>query len=253
MAEPLLSIRALAKAYGALRVTDGVDLDVHAGEVHAIIGPNGAGKTTLVAQIAGEVAPDSGHIRFAGADITALPVHRRARAGLARSFQITSVLSGFTARENVALAVMAAEGRTLRFIRPAAGDRAATARAEVLLERVGLSARAAARAAALSHGEQRALELAMALAGRPRLLLLDEPMAGTGHAESAAMVRLLEEARGEAAILLVEHDMDAVFRLADRISVLVAGRVIACGAPDAVRADPAVRAAYLGDGLEGAA
>jgi len=247
MAEALLSLRGLSKAYGALTVTDGVDLDVRPGEIHALIGPNGAGKTTLVAQIAGEVAPDAGAIRFAGADITALPVHRRARRGLARSFQITSVLTGFTALENVALAVMAARGRTLRFVRPARADREAQDAGAALLARVGLGGRAQRRAGDLSHGEKRALELAMALASTPRLLLLDEPMAGTGHEESAAMVGLLEQLRGEAAILLVEHDIDAVFRLADRISVLVAGRIIACGSADAVRADPQVRAAYLGD------
>ncbi len=247
MAEPLLSIRHLRKAYGALQVTDGVNLDVRQGEIHAVIGPNGAGKTTLVSQIAGEVVPDGGQILFAGADISRLPVHKRARRGLARSFQITSVLAGFTALENVALAVAAAQGHTFRFIRPARSDRAAHEAAAALLEQVGLGARATMPAADLSHGEKRALELAMALAGRPRLLLLDEPMAGTGHEESAAMVRLLEQVRGAAGILLVEHDMDAVFRLADRISVLVAGRVIACGSADEVKADAGVRAAYLGD------
>ncbi|WP_238119440.1 MULTISPECIES: ABC transporter ATP-binding protein [unclassified Xanthobacter] len=247
MAEPLLSIRHLRKAYGALQVTDGVSLDVRPGEIHAVIGPNGAGKTTLVSQIAGEVVPDGGQILFAGADITRLPVHKRARRGLARSFQITSVLAGFTALENVALAVAAAQGHTFRFIRPARSDRTALEAAAALLEQVGLGARAQVPAADLSHGEKRALELAMALAGRPRLLLLDEPMAGTGHEESAAMVRLLEQVRGAAGILLVEHDMDAVFRLADRISVLVAGRVIACGSADEVKADAGVRAAYLGD------
>ncbi|MGR7995567.1 ABC transporter ATP-binding protein [Xanthobacter sp. ZOL 2024] len=247
MAEPLLSIRHLRKAYGALQVTDGVSLDVRPGEIHAVIGPNGAGKTTLVSQIAGEVVPDGGQILFAGADITRLPVHKRARRGLARSFQITSVLAGFTALENVALAAAAAQGHTFRVIRPARSDRTAHEAAAALLEQVGLGARAQVPAADLSHGEKRALELAMALAGRPRLLLLDEPMAGTGHEESAAMVRLLEQVRGAAGILLVEHDMDAVFRLADRISVLVAGRVIACGRADEVKADAGVRAAYLGD------
>ncbi|UDQ90298.1 ATP-binding cassette domain-containing protein [Xanthobacter autotrophicus] len=233
MAEALLDISGLAKAYGALHVTAGVDLAVRPGEIHALIGPNGAGKTTLVGQIAGEVMPDAGTIRFDGADITRLPVHRRARLGLARAFQITSIFPRFTALEHAALAVMAARGRTFRLLRPAASSRAA--RAEVA-------------AAALSHGEKRALELAMALAARPRLMLLDEPMAGTGPAESSAMVALLTRLKGRCAILLVEHDMDAVFRLADRISVLVNGRIIACGTPDAVRADAAVRAAYLGDG-----
>ena len=248
MAEPLLEIASLAKAYGALHVTAGVDLAVRPGEIHALIGPNGAGKTTLVGQIAGEVMPDAGAIRFDGADITRLPVHKRARLGLARAFQITSIFPRFTALEHAALAVMAARGRTFRLIRPAASDRAAREEAAGLLDEVGLGARAEVAASALRHGEQRALELAMALAARPRLMLLDEPMAGTGPAESAAMVALLTRLKGRCAILLVEHDMDAVFRLADRISVLVAGRIIACGTPDAVRADAAVKAAYLGDG-----
>ncbi|MFG1347185.1 ATP-binding cassette domain-containing protein [Xanthobacter autotrophicus DSM 431] len=247
MAEPLLEIAGLAKSYGALAVTAGVDLAVLPGEIHALIGPNGAGKTTLVGEIAGEVMPDAGHIRFGGADITRLPVHARACLGLARAFQITSVFPGFTAAENVALAVMAARRRTFRLLRPAAADRSAREDALALLREVGLAARADTPASGISHGERRALELAMALALRPRLLLLDEPMAGTGPAESAAMVALLERLKGRYAILLVEHDMEAVFRLADRISVLVAGRVIACGTPDAVRADAAVKAAYLGE------
>ncbi|MEP9356038.1 ATP-binding cassette domain-containing protein [Xanthobacter sp. KR7-65] len=247
MDETLLEITGLAKAYGALHVTAGVDLAVKAGEIHALIGPNGAGKTTLVGEIAGEVMPDAGTIRFGGADITRLPVHKRARLGLARAFQITSVFPHFTALENVALAVMAARGRTLRLLRPAASDRAALEEAAARLDEVGLGARAQVAAGGLSHGEKRALELAMALAARPRLLLLDEPMAGTGPAESAVMVALLEQLKGRYGVLLVEHDMDAVFRLADRISVLVAGRIIACGPPGVVRADPAVRAAYLGE------
>ena len=247
MTEPLLALSGLAKSYGALAVTAGVDLEVAAGEIHALIGPNGAGKTTLVAQVAGELAPDAGEIRFAGADITRLKAHRRARRGLARAFQITSVFPDFSARENVALAVMAARRRTFRLLRPAASDRAANAEAERLLEEVGLAARTHVAASGLSHGEKRALELAMALAGSPRLLLLDEPMAGTGPTESAAMVALLARLKGRYAILLVEHDMDAVFRLADRVSVLVAGRIVACGTPAEVRADPAVRAAYLGE------
>ena len=247
MAEILLEIAGLAKAYGALHVTAGVDLDVRAGEIHALIGPNGAGKTTLVGEIAGEVMPDAGAIRFAGADITRLPVHRRARLGLARAFQITSLFPAFTARDNLGLAVMAARGRAFRLFRAAAADREAREEADRLLAGVGLGAQAGVAASDLSHGEKRALELAMTLAARPRLLLLDEPMAGTGPAESAAMVALLERLKGRYAILLVEHDMDAVFRLADRVSVLVAGRVIACGTPSEVRADAAVRAAYLGE------
>ncbi len=248
MAETLLKLDALQKNYGALRVTDGVSLDVRAGEFHALIGPNGAGKTTLIGQIAGQISPDGGRILFAGEDIGALPAHARARRGLARSFQITNLLPDFTALENVALAAQARAGSSFRFFRPAARDEALNARAEAALEDVGLAARARVRASALAHGERRALELAMALVQQPRLLLLDEPMAGTGREETAALTRMLESLRGSHAILLVEHDMEAVFALADRISVLVYGRVIACGTPAEIRSDPAVREAYLGDG-----
>lgn len=247
MSAPLLEISGLSKAYGALVVTDGVDLSVHAGEIHAVIGPNGAGKTTLVSQIAGEVTPDGGRILFEGRDITRLPVHRRAKAGLSRSFQITSVFAAFTALENVAFALQAAFGPSFRLLPAFRAGRRQRAEARELLAMAGLEARGDVRAADLSHGEKRALELAMALACRPRLLLLDEPMAGTGPEESRRMVTLIEQVRQHCPILLVEHDMEAVFRLADRISVLVAGRVIACGTGDEVRADPAVRAAYLGD------
>lgn len=247
MSAPLLEISGLSKAYGALLVTDGVDLSVRAGEIHAVIGPNGAGKTTLVSQIAGEVTPDGGRILFEGRDITHLPVHRRAKAGLSRSFQITSVFAAFTALENVAFALQAAFGPSFRLVPAFGAARRQREEARELLALAGLEARGDVRAADLSHGEKRALELAMALACRPRLLLLDEPMAGTGPEESRRMVTLIEEVRQSCPILLVEHDMDAVFRLADRISVLVAGRVIACGTGDEVRADPAVRAAYLGD------
>ena len=247
MSAPLLEISGLSKAYGALVVTDGVDLSVRPGEIHAVIGPNGAGKTTLVSQIAGEVTPDGGRILFEGRDFTHLPVHRRAKAGLSRSFQITSVFSAFTALENVAFSLQAAFGPSFRLVPAFGAARRQKEEARALLALAGLEARGDVRAADLSHGEKRALELAMALASRPRLLLLDEPMAGTGPEESRRMVALIEEVRQRCPILLVEHDMDAVFRLADRISVLVAGRVIACGTGDEVRADPAVRAAYLGD------
>lgn len=247
MAEPLLTVRGLVKRFGALRVTDGVDLDLRDGEIHALIGPNGAGKTSLVQQIAGALRPDAGAIRFAGRDMTRLAVHRRARLGLTRSFQITSVVPSFSAVENVALAAQARAGATFRFLAPAGRDRAIGGRALAALETVGLAARAQTSAGALSHGEKRSLELAIALALEPRALLLDEPMAGTGHEESRRLVDLLRSLRGRFAILLVEHDMQAVFALADRVSVLVAGRVIASGEPEAVRRDAAVRAAYLGE------
>ncbi|MEW6257305.1 MAG: ABC transporter ATP-binding protein [Pseudomonadota bacterium] len=243
----LLQVRGLRKSYGALAVTDGVDLTVAAGEIHALIGPNGAGKTTLISLIAGEVRADAGTIHLADTDLTLAPVHRRARAGLARSFQITSTIPAFSVRENVVLALQGAGGPSFRLWPAPRAERARAERAQALLARVGLEGRGDHPAAALSHGEKRALELAMALAAEPRVLLLDEPMAGTGPEEGRAMVDLIAGLKTACGILLVEHDMDAVFRLADRVSVLVAGRIIASGAPAQVRADPAVRAAYLGD------
>ena len=247
MTEPLLSIAGLRKAFGAVVACDDVDLEIRPGEIHAVIGPNGAGKSTLVGQIAGEIRPDAGRIRFAGADITRLPVHARAARGLGRSFQITSILPRFTARRNVALAAQAHDGHSFRFWATAAGEAALRTLADERLARVGLAERAEVPAAALAHGEQRQLELAMALAGRPRLLLLDEPMAGTGQEESAKIVALLGRLRAETTILLIEHDMDAVFKLADRITVLVYGRVIATGTPDEIRRHPEARRAYLGE------
>ena len=247
MAEPILSIERLHRSFGALKVSDGVSLSVLPGEIHAVIGPNGAGKTTLIAQISGFLSPDKGKIVFRGEDITALPVHARAQRGLARSFQITTVLPDFTALENVALAAQARAGSSFRFFRAAWRDEAANARGMEALQSVGLAARAAVRAGALAHGEQRALELAVALVQDPALLLLDEPLAGTGRSEGRDLIGLMQALRGRRSVLLVEHDMEAVFALADRISVLVYGRVIATGAPDAVRADPAVRQAYLGE------
>ncbi|MBU0726784.1 MAG: ABC transporter ATP-binding protein [Alphaproteobacteria bacterium] len=243
---PILSISGLAKRFGGVTATDSLSLDILPGEIHAIIGPNGAGKTTLIGQLSGEIAPDAGTIRFKDADITRLPVHRRALRGLARSFQITSVLRGFTACENVMLAVQAHAGHSFRFWQPAATQAALRDPALAMLARVGLAGRADVPAADLAHGEQRQLEIAMALAGRPDLLLLDEPMAGMGPEESARMTGLLAGLKASHSILLVEHDMDAVFRLADRITVLVYGRAIATGTPDAIRADAAVRQAYLG-------
>jgi branched-chain amino acid transport system ATP-binding protein len=244
---PLLSVRDLCKRFGGVIATDQVTLDVAEGEVHALIGPNGAGKTSLIAQLSGSMLADSGEIRFAGRDVTRAPQHRRVRAGLARSFQITRPFKGFSALDNVALAVQARSGSSLSFWRPVLSETALFDEARALLEEVGLSARAEAPASMLSHGEQRALEVGLALATRPRLLLLDEPMAGTGPEESERMVALIQRVRRRATILLVEHDVDAVFRLADRVSVLVNGRVIASGEPAAVRSDPEVIVAYLGD------
>ncbi|MBV8187008.1 MAG: ABC transporter ATP-binding protein [Alphaproteobacteria bacterium] len=247
MAEPLLSTDRLVKRFGGLLATDSVSIDVRAGEIHALIGPNGAGKTTLVSQLTGNVRPDAGAIRFAGRDITHLPMHARARLGLARSFQITAVLREFTALDNVALAVQAHAGHSFRFLADARRERGLRESAQRLLAEVGLEPRANALASALSHGEQRQLEIAMALAGDPKLLLLDEPMAGMGPEESQRMVAVLRAFKGNRAMLLIEHDMDAVFQLADRITVLVYGRAIASGSPTEIRADPDVRQAYLGE------
>ena len=247
MAEVLLQISALTKSFGALRATDGVDLEVREGETLAIIGPNGAGKTTLIGQLAGNLRPDAGTIRFAGEDITALPAPRRARKGLARSFQITSIFPEFSTLENVALAVQGNAGHSFRFWRPAMQDETLLRPAREILDQVGLASRAQALAANMSHGEHRQLEVAMALAMRPRLLLLDEPMAGMGVDESQRMIALLGTLKRRQTMVLVEHDMDAVFRLADRICVLVYGRVIASGTPEEIRANAEVRAAYLGE------
>mgnify|MGYP001350256652 CR=1 FL=1 len=243
----LLDVRGLVKRFGGLTATDGVDFDVRAGEVHAVIGPNGAGKTTFVNLLAGELGPDAGTIAFDGRDVTALPVYRRALAGLGRSYQITSVFPEFSALTNVLLAVQGHAGHSFRFFRPLAAETALSSRAREALREVGLADRADATVAELAHGERRQLEVAMTLATRPKLLLLDEPMAGMSLAESARMVDLIASLKGRYGILLVEHDMDAVFRLADRISVLVYGRIIACGEPAVIRDNAEVRAAYLGD------
>jgi branched-chain amino acid transport system ATP-binding protein len=234
------------KSFGALRASDGIDLEVGEGETHAVIGPNGAGKTTFISQLAGSVRPDAGWIAFAGEDITRLSTASRARRGLARSFQITSVYLDFTALQNVALAVLARSGR-LGFWRDARSDSSLLQPAAEILQEIGLAERAHVLAANLSHGEQRQLEVAMALATRPRLLLLDEPMAGMGTEESARMIALLTSLKQRHTIVLVEHDMDAVFRLADRISVLVYGRIIATDTPERIRANEMVRKAYLGE------
>ena len=247
MSGAILTLQHLVKSFGALGVTDGVDLDVLAGETHAIIGPNGAGKTTLLNQISGSVTPDAGRIVFDGRDVTGLPVSARARLGLARSFQITQVLPRFTALENVALAVQAGSGSSFRFWQPAAAEETLNAPAREALQAVDLAPRAGTPAGTLSHGEKRRLELAIALAQAPRLLLLDEPVAGAGTEETRRLVEILQGVKRRTTIVLVEHDMQAVFALADRISVLVEGRIVATGSPEAVRADPAVRRAYLGE------
>jgi branched-chain amino acid transport system ATP-binding protein len=251
-AAPILAVEGLLKRFGGLVATDNVALSVAPGEVHALIGPNGAGKTTLIGQLTGEIQPNAGRILFGGRDITRLPVHARSHLGLARSFQVTSIFLDFSALDNVALAVQAHDGHSFRFWRDARRDESLRAPARAALERVGLADRAHLPAAAMSHGEHRQLEIAMALATGPRMLLLDEPMAGMGPEESARMVATLKGLKGDVTILLVEHDMDAVFALADRISVLVYGRVIATGAPDAIRVNAEVRQAYLGEQRQGA-
>jgi branched-chain amino acid transport system ATP-binding protein len=247
MTQPLLEVERLSRSFGGVIATDQLDLTVGDGEAHAVIGPNGAGKTTLIAQLAGEVRPSAGRIRFAGRDITQLPAHARVGIGLARSFQITSLLASFSAAENVQIALRPRFGQRFVFWRDAARDEGLIRRAAALLAEVGLAGRGDIPAAELAHGEQRQLELAMALASRPRLLLLDEPMAGVGHDEAARMVELLLRLKQDRAMLLVEHDMDATFRIADRITVLVGGRVLASGPPAAIRDDPRVRDAYLGE------
>jgi branched-chain amino acid transport system ATP-binding protein len=245
--DTLLEIDGLTRRFGGVIASDGISLAVRKGELHAIIGPNGAGKTTLISQLAGEIAPDAGRIRFDGRDITALPTYLRSQLGLARSFQITSLFLDFTALDNVALAVQAHAGHSFHFWRDARSAAELRAPARAALARAGLAARADVLVSKLSHGEHRQLEIAMALATSPRMLLLDEPMAGMGPDESARMVNTLRELKRELTILLIEHDMEAVFALADRITVLVYGRIIASGSPGAIRANAEVRQAYLGE------
>ena len=247
MAEPLLEIDGLTKRFGGVIAADAITLAIPAGELHAVIGPNGAGKTTLIGLLTGEIAPQAGAVRFNGSDITRLAVDRRNRLGLARSFQITSLFLDVTALDNVALAVQAHRGHSFRFWGDARREDELRDPAQAALERVGLGPRAGMRVDRLSHGEHRQLEIAMALATRPRLLLLDEPMAGMGPEESARMVTMLRELKGGVTVVLIEHDMEAVFALADRLTVLVYGRIIASGDPETVRADAAVRQAYLGE------
>ncbi len=247
MVEPVLQIDNLVKSFGALRATDGITLDLKPGEIHALIGPNGAGKSTLIHQICGTLRQDSGTIRLAGEDIGAVSAAARARRGLGRTFQVSSLAPEFSALRNVMLAVQARQGSSFGFFRPVMRDRSLIDPAMAILERVGLSDRARLPAAELSHGERRQLEIAMALALQSKALLLDEPMAGMGPEGSKRLTGFLDTLRQEAPILLVEHDMDAVFALADRISVLVYGRIIATGTVEDIRRDPAVRTAYLGD------
>ena len=246
MSRAVLDVQGLNKSFGALHATQDLSFHVNAGEIHALIGPNGAGKTTLIQQIYGAVKPDSGRVLLNGRDITSLPIPGRVRAGIGRSFQISNVLMDFTVMENAIVAEQARLGQSFRFLKPAFGDKDLTAGACDILRRVGLEGRAGYPASDLAHGERRMLELALALATTPQLLLLDEPMAGAGTEESHRMSEIIERLRGDVAILLIEHDMDAVFRLADRITVLVEGAVIASGTADEIRNSAAVQTAYLG-------
>jgi len=245
----VLSLASLSKRFGGVVAVDQVALQVPAGTVHALIGPNGAGKTTLVGLISGSLAPDSGSIAFLESEITRHPVHERVRIGLARSYQITSIFPRFSVLENLALAVQARSGSSFSFWKPLKKETALFDEARDIASQVGLGEKAGFTAATLAHGEQRALEVGLALATRPKLVLLDEPMAGMGPEESQRMIELIERIRAGVTVLLVEHDMDAVFRLADRISVMVDGRVIATGSPQEIKASPEVRKAYLGDEL----
>ena len=247
MAEPILRVEGLNKSFGGVVATHNLDFEVEPGEIHAVIGPNGAGKTTFVAQLSGMLKPDSGRIFFDGNDVTELSAPARSHAGLARSFQITSVFRNFTALQNVALSIQAHSGHSFRMWKPAATDAELNDPAQEILEQVGLGARSGILAANLAHGEQRQLEIAMALATRPRMLLLDEPTAGMGPEDTQHITQFLAGLKGTYSMLLIEHDMDTVFALADRITVLVYGRAIATGTPEAIRANDEVRAAYLGE------
>jgi branched-chain amino acid transport system ATP-binding protein len=251
MAEALLEVHNLSRRFAAVDALKQVNFSVEAGEVHALIGPNGAGKTTFIHHVSGALKPDSGSVHFAGKDVTALSMHQRVAAGMARSYQITNIFLGLSVLDNVALAVQGRQdaGSSFRFWKPVVTEQGLFDEAFVYLEQLGLAERSASIAGNLAHGEQRALELAMALATQPKMLLLDEPMAGAGPEESARMVELIEHIARHVTILLVEHDMAAVFRLADRVSVLVNGSLICTGTPDEVRADPEVRRAYLGDSV----
>ena len=247
MADPILDIRGLSKSFGALKATDDVTLDLRPGEIHALIGPNGAGKSTLIKQISGEIAPDAGEVRLRGRSLSGVDAAGRARLGMARSFQVSSVAPEFTVLQNVVLAAQGASGATFRFFRPVMRDAGLLETARDCIAQAGLTGRETVPAAELAHGERRKLEIAMALALKPALFLLDEPMAGMGTEGATALGDLLDGLRHRAPILLVEHDMDAVFRLSDRVSVLVYGRVIATGTPDEIRTDREVQRVYLGE------
>lgn len=244
---PVLQTRGLSKHYGALRVTDEVSLALNEGELHAVIGPNGAGKTTLINLLSGELRPDQGSVVLGGTDVTALAIQDRARLGLVRSYQITSLFDDFTVQENVVLAARSAHRHGFSLWSALLDDAAEAQQAREALAAVGLAGHARLLASELGYGERRQLELAMALAMRPKVLLLDEPMAGMSVQESAAVVALLRSLKGRYTLLLVEHDMNAVFALADRISVLVYGRLLVTGTPEEIRANQEVRALYLGD------
>ena len=244
----MLAIENLNKSFGALQVSHNISLTVAPGQCHAVIGPNGAGKTTLIHQISGVLLQNSGRILLDGYDVSRLSVWERVHAGLGRTFQITSILPTFSVLENVATAVQAKAGSSFKFFACAAAEVALNEKAQSILKRVGLSEQVDSLAADLSHGDLRLLEIAIALAGTPKFLLLDEPMAGLGKTESAALITLLSELRGEFPMLLVEHDMDAVFQLADELSVLVDGKIVAQGSPSEVRDSPQARTAYLGEG-----
>ena len=243
----LLQVKGLVKRFGGLLATDHLDFEVRPGELHAIIGPNGAGKTTFINQLSGELLPSAGQILLGGVDVTFQPVHKRAHSGIARSYQITSVFLEFSVLQNVMFAVQAGSGHSFSFWKQVASDEALRAPAMLALEEVGLADKAGMLVGTLAHGARRQLEIAMTLAMKPKLLLLDEPMAGMSHQESQEIVEVLKRLKGRYGIVLIEHDMDAIFALADRISVMVYGRAIACGTPREIRDDAEVRAAYLGD------
>jgi branched-chain amino acid transport system ATP-binding protein len=243
----MLLLKNISKHFGGVAATDGVTLHVASGEVHALIGPNGAGKTTLIGQISGALGLDAGEIHFLGKNVSLLRQHERVRAGLARSYQVTSIFRRFSVLDNLALAVQARSGSSFRFWRPVASEAALFDEARSLARDIGLEGREDSLAATLAHGEQRALEVGLALATRPKLVLLDEPLAGMGPEESRRMIELIGRVRAQVTVLLVEHDMDAVFRLADRISVMVDGRLIATDQPEKIKLNPEVRRAYLGD------
>ena len=242
----LLQAQALVKRFGGLLATHRATLSVRQGEIHALIGPNGAGKTTLIHQLSGALAPDEGRILFNGHDITSLSMHERVHQGLVRSYQITSIFERLSVLDNVALAVQARQGSSFHFWRPASAERDRYEQAAAVADRVGLGQLLERPAAGLSHGEQRQLEVGLALATRPRMLLLDEPMAGMGPEESESMVTLLQQLRRDTTILLVEHDMDAVFAVADTITVMVNGQVLESGTPAQIKSSVAVQQAYLG-------